>query len=66
MNWLQFSTFPRARAWRNTLRSTSGILVTVVVAEMIPAAHEGGEARFATAFFVGGFALFTLLSIYLG
>lgn len=44
---------------------TSGILITVVVEEMIPAAHEGGDARFATATFVGGFALFTLLSIYL-
>ena len=44
---------------------TSGILITVVVEEMIPAAHEGGDARFATAIFVGGFALFTLLSVYL-
>lgn len=48
------------------LSFTSGILVTVVVEEMIPAAHEGGDAQFATAVFVGGFALFTLLSVYLG
>jgi len=47
------------------LAFTSGILVTVVVEEMIPAAHEGGDARFATGVFVAGFALFTLLSVYL-
>lgn len=45
---------------------TSGILITVVVEEMIPAAHEGGDAQSATAVFIGGFALFTLLSVYLG
>lgn len=45
---------------------TSGILITVVVEEMIPSAHEYGEAPLATAVFIGGFALFTLLSVYLG
>lgn len=45
---------------------TSGILITVVVEEMIPAAHEAGDAQSATAVFIGGFALFTLLSVYLG
>lgn len=43
---------------------TSGILITVVVEEMIPAAHKGGDARLATALFVVSFALFTLLSVY--
>lgn len=37
----------------------------VVVEEMIPAAHEGGDAQFAAAVFIGGVALFTLLSVYL-
>jgi zinc transporter, ZIP family len=46
------------------LAFTSGILITVVVEEMIPAAHEGKDARFATAGFVASFALFTLLSVY--
>jgi len=44
---------------------TAGILITVVVEEMIPEAHEGIDARIATAVFVGSFALFTLLSVYL-
>lgn len=46
------------------LAFTSGILITVVVEEIIPEAHEGKDAQFATAVFVGGFALFTLLSVY--
>jgi ZIP family zinc transporter len=34
------------------------------VEEIVPQAHKAGEARLATLVFVGGFALFTLLSIY--
>jgi zinc transporter, ZIP family len=43
---------------------TAGILVTVVVEEIIPSAHEEKEARVAALIFVDGFALFTLLSSY--
>jgi zinc transporter, ZIP family len=46
------------------LAFTAGILITVVVEEMIPAAHKGKDARYAAAGFVGSFALFTLLSVY--
>jgi ZIP family zinc transporter len=48
------------------LSFTAGVLTTLVVEGMIPQAHELGEARLATLIFVGGFALFTLLSLYLG
>lgn len=48
------------------LAFTAGILVTVTVEELVPQAHEGEEARSAALFFIGGFALFTFLSVYLG
>jgi len=48
------------------LAFTAGILVTVTVEEIVPQAHEGEEARSAALFFIGGFALFTFLSVYLG
>jgi zinc transporter, ZIP family len=48
------------------LAFTAGILTTVVVEEIVPEAHRGEEARSATVAFVGGFALFALLSAYLG
>ncbi len=48
------------------LAFTAGILVTVVVEEIVPEAHEVEEARWAVAALVGGFALFALLSVYLG
>lgn len=47
------------------LAFTAGILTTVVVEEIVPEAHEDGEARFAALVLVGGFGLFTLLSTYL-
>ena len=46
------------------LAFTAGILTTVTVEEIIPESHRDEEARLATLVFVGGFALFTLLSIY--
>lgn len=46
------------------LAFTAGILTTVVVEEMVPEAHRNGESRVAALTFVGGFALFTLLSAY--
>ena len=48
------------------LAFTAGILTTVVVEEMVPEAHRDGESRLAALIFVSGFALFTLLSTYLG
>ena len=48
------------------LAFTAGILTTVAVEKMIPQAHQRGGARVATGAFVGGFALFALLSEYLG
>lgn len=48
------------------LAFTAGVLVTVVVEEIVPESHEGSESKAATIFFVGGFALFSLLAAYLG
>jgi ZIP family zinc transporter len=48
------------------LAFTAGILFTVVIEEIVPEAHEGDEADVATLFLVGGFALFALISGYLG
>ncbi len=46
------------------LAFTAGILLTVVIEEIVPEAHEDGEARFAALLLVGGFALFALISTY--
>jgi ZIP family zinc transporter len=47
------------------LAFTAGMLITVTVEEIIPEAHkEEKEARLAALVFVGGFALFTMLSAY--
>ena len=48
------------------LAFTAGILMTLVVEEIVPEAHTGEEARSAALFFIGGFALFTLLSVLVG
>lgn len=48
------------------LAFTAGILLTVAVEELLAEAHEGEEPRTASLFLVGGFALFALLSAYLG
>lgn len=48
------------------LAFTAGVLVTVAVEEIVPEAHKADESRWATACFIGGFALFALLSSYLG
>ncbi len=52
------------------LTFTAGVLTTLVVEELVPEAHEdaGGaeaEPRLAALVFVGGFALFALISAYL-
>jgi ZIP family zinc transporter len=44
------------------LSFTAGILLTVTVEEIIPESHREGEARIAALAFIGGFALFALLS----
>lgn len=46
------------------LAFTAGILVAVAVEEMIPEAHEAGDPRYAPLALVGGFALFSLISVY--
>ncbi|WP_254547277.1 ZIP family metal transporter [Halomarina pelagica] len=48
------------------LAFTAGILLTVVVEEIVPEAHEADEGRFAALAFVGGFALFGFIAVYLG
>lgn len=48
------------------LAFTAGILLSITVEEIIPEAHKGSEARLAAVAVVGGFALFTLISVYLG
>ena len=48
------------------LAFTAGVLMTVVVEEIIPEAHQEQDARLATVLLVGGFAMFALLSAYLG
>ena len=49
------------------LAFTAGVLTTVVVEEIVPESHkEGPDSRLATAFFIGGFALFALLAEYVG
>lgn len=50
------------------LTFTAGILTTLVVEDLVPEGHETveREGRVAALIFVGGFALFALLSTYLG
>lgn len=49
------------------LAFTAGILTTVVVENMVPeAAEKEKETYLETLIFVGGFALFALLSVYFG
>jgi zinc transporter, ZIP family len=49
------------------LAFTAGILTTVVVENMVPeAAEKEKETYLETLFFVSGFALFALLSVYFG
>jgi zinc transporter, ZIP family len=48
------------------LTFTAGVLTTLVVEDLVPEAHEEGEGQLAPIVFVCGFALFALLSTYLG
>lgn len=48
------------------LTFTAGVLTTLVVEELVPEAHEeAADPRVAPLVFVGGFALFALISAYL-
>ena len=46
------------------LAVTGGALVSVVVEEVLPEAHEGETSRAGVLYLVGGFGLFALLSAY--
>ncbi len=46
------------------LSFSAGILATVAVEEIVPEGHREDESRFAALAFIGGFALFTFLSVY--
>ena len=48
------------------LAFTAGVLLTVTAEEIIPESHRNGEARLAALALIGGFALFALISSYLG
>lgn len=48
------------------LAFTAGILLSVSIEEIVTEAHREEDSRWATVCLVGGFALFVLLSIYLG
>ncbi len=48
------------------LAATGGALTAVVVEEIVPEAHKGGDSRLATMFLVSGFALFAAISVYVG
>lgn len=50
----------------SVLAFTAGILLTVAVEEMVPEAHESADTRIEGLALVGGFVLFTFLSVYLG
>jgi ZIP family zinc transporter len=48
-----------------TLAFTAGILLIAAVEDMLREAHEAAEdTRFSAGFFIGGFALFTLVAAY--
>ena len=50
----------------SVLALTGGALTAVVIEEVVPEAHKGGDSRLATMFLVGGFALFAAISAYVG
>ncbi|SDQ03141.1 MULTISPECIES: ZIP family metal transporter [Micrococcaceae] len=50
----------------SVLALTGGALTSVVVEEMITEAHESKTSRLEPVFLTGGFALFALVSVYVG
>ncbi|WP_031511330.1 ZIP family metal transporter [Streptomyces megasporus] len=50
----------------SVLAFTGGALLSVVIEEMIPEAHEAAESRWDSFYLVTGFALFAAVTTYLG
>ena len=50
----------------SVLALTGGALLSVVIEEIVPEAHRGGDSKLATVFLVGGFALFAAIATYVG
>lgn len=50
----------------SVLALTGGALTSVVVEEMITEAHESKTSRLEPVFLTSGFALFALISVYVG
>jgi ZIP family zinc transporter len=50
----------------SVLAMTGGALISVVIEEMVGEAHEGQTSRMGPLFLTGGFAIFALISAYLG
>jgi len=50
----------------SVLALTGGALLTVVIAEMVPEAHEGDTSRWGAVFLTAGFAIFGAVSVYIG
>ena len=50
----------------SVLALAAGMLLTVVMEELVPEAHTGGESRWAVLALLGGFCLFALLSTTVG
>jgi len=50
----------------SVLALTGGVLTSVVIEEMISEAHEGETSRLDPVFLTAGFALFAVISVYLG
>ena len=48
------------------LAFTGGVLISVVVEEMLSEAHEGQTSRWDPLYLTAGFALFALISVYVG
>ena len=50
----------------SVLALTGGVLLSVVIEEIVPQAHRGADSKLATVFLVGGFAVFAVISTYVG
>ncbi|WP_262402753.1 ZIP family metal transporter [Actinomadura sp. CNU-125] len=48
----------------SVLAFTGGALLSVVIEEMVPQAHEANESRWDSLFLVAGFAVFAAVSVY--
>ncbi len=50
----------------SVLALTGGALLTVVIEEMVPEAHDGETSRWGAIFLTAGFAIFGAVSVYVG